>query len=211
METAALIKFGSYEHLCSLRDSGEIYMNTLPYFRSIEDNELRGDSNESVDEIQRGSDGYITIPSTGQRIQVTDFVLRIGPDNPENITLFCMYAMRPKYGTYPIDKRNFKFGSHALIFFKSQELINRISIFIKKNSFLAKAGLVEYLDVSHIGEVGSFKKLKPFGYQSEWRLVCNNTTGKEQRLTIGSLKDICTLVKADNVNNEIMFTPYKAL
>ena len=43
MERAALIKFGKYEHISALRDQGEIYMNTLPYFREIEDNDLRGD------------------------------------------------------------------------------------------------------------------------------------------------------------------------
>lgn len=149
------------------------------------------------------------IHSTGQIIQVSNFVIKSGPNTPENINLFCMYAMRPEYGTYPIDEKNFRFGTHALILFNSQEFINRLSLFIKQNSLTAKANLVKYIDNSHSGNVGPFKKLKTFEYQSEWRLVCKNTTGKEQKLKIGSLKDISILVKADNINNEITITPNK--
>ena len=42
-ETGTLIKFGQLEHLLRLRDEGFLYMNNLPYFWKIEDDELRGD------------------------------------------------------------------------------------------------------------------------------------------------------------------------
>lgn len=211
METAALIKFGDYDHLCSLRDKGEIFMNNLPYFWKIEDDELRGDPCDSVDEIHRGSKGHGEILSTGHKFQISSFVLRIGPDTPETINLFCMYAMRPKHGTYPIDEKNFKFGTHALIFFNSQELINRLSTFIKNKAVPAKANLVEYIDTDHSGTTGPFRKLNTFEYQSEWRLVCYDGPGKERTLIIGSLSDISVLVEAKNINKEITFSPNKRL
>ena len=205
MERSALIKFGEYEHLCSLRDKGEIYMNTLPYFREIEDGELRGDPFDSVTEIIRGNKGHIAL-ETGQKIQLTDFVLRIGPDTPENTNLFCMYTMRPKHGAYPINEKNFKFGEYALVFFDSQELINRIGKSLRQLGISAKANIVEYVGNDHVGEMGPFKKLEAFSYQSEWRLVCENGTGNPRTIVIGDLSTICTLVKAKNINKEITFS-----
>jgi len=42
-EPGTLIKFGQRKHLLRLRDEGLLYMNNLPYFWKIEDDELRGD------------------------------------------------------------------------------------------------------------------------------------------------------------------------
>lgn len=209
METAALIKFGQYDHLCSLRDKGEMYMNTLPYFRKIEDDELRGDPFDSVDEVKRGNKGHGSVKDTGHTFEITNFVIRLGPDSPENINLFCMYAMRPEYGSYPINEKNVRFGDYALIFFDSQEFINRISQSVRLEKIPTQANLIEYISQNHVGEVGPFKKLETFEYQSEWRVVCQNGPGKERIIKLGNLSDICTIVKAKNINNEITFIPNK--
>ncbi len=190
MERAALIKFGKYEHVSSLRNQGDIYMNTLPYFRKIEDNDLRGDPFDSVSEIQRGTKGHVLIPSTGQKLQITSFELRIGPNNPEKINLFCMYALRPQHGTYPVPKSNFRFGSHALVIFNVPVFMDKIVTALQENKLKGSSNLVEYIDNDHVGEVGPFKKLNKFSYQSEWRLMCENCTSQPRTLKIGSIKDI---------------------
>ena len=116
VEKATLVKFGHYEHICQLRDEGLIYMNNLPYFWQIEDKELREDKFESVAEVIRGSSGTV-IPEKGRDnpVIVRSWVIRIHPREPEKIDIFCMCAVRPSAGSFPVDERNFQFGEYALI------------------------------------------------------------------------------------------------
>lgn len=203
MESAAFIKFGSYDNMCSLRDRGEIYMNTLPYFRQIEDDELRGDPFDSVNEIQRGTKGHVVIPSTDKKIQITNFDLRIGPDNPEQINLYCLYALRARQKSYPIHRKNYNFGTHALIIFNAQAFMDKLRAELKDKNINGSGNLVEYIDNDYIGKVGPFKKLKKYEYQSEWRLLCSNGDGKPRKMIIGPINEISLLVKTQNINNEV--------
>jgi hypothetical protein len=203
MESAALIKFGSYENMCSLRDKGEIYMNTLPYFRQIEDDGLRGDPFDSVNEIQRGTKGHVVIPSTGKKIRVTNFELRIGPDDPEQINLYCMYALRARQESYPIHEKNYNFGTHALIIFNAQTFMDKLRAELKDKNINGSSNLVEYINNDHIGKAGPFKKFQKFAYQSEWRLLCSNGNDEPRKMIIGPINDISLLVETHNINNEV--------
>jgi hypothetical protein len=207
MERAALVKFGNLEHLESLQTNGEVYMNTLPYFRKIEDDDLRGDPFDSVSEIQRGTKGTITHPETGATFPVTEFTLRLGPNEPEKINLFCMYALRPEHGTFPVPEDNFRFGNHALVITNVPVFLDKISIYLREHKITGKADLVEYLDNNHVGDVGPFKKLKKFSYQSEWRLMCKNGSGTPIKLKIGSLKNISILIESSKINHEVKIYP----
>ena len=52
METIVMfLKFGNEKNLMDLYKNGTIYMNSIQYFRKIEDDELRGASYEGVSEI----------------------------------------------------------------------------------------------------------------------------------------------------------------
>ena len=209
-EQAALVKIGSYDHILSLRDEGLLFMNTVPYFRQIEDEELRGDQNDSVDEIYHGHKGHVKInPANGTVspvIKVTNFELRIGPNEPEKINLFCMYALRPKY-TFPIDPKNYRFGSHALAIYDVPEFLRQLSKTLNESNIQAQPDLVEYLDVRHSGKVGIFKKLDAFEYQSEWRLACFNGMGAVRKIIIGPIDDISYLTESSKLNSEVTICP----
>lgn len=115
-----------------------------------------------------------------------------------------MCAVRPSVGSFPIDQRNFEFGDYALILTNPQKFIDRISSQLESQQINHKANLVEYVDNNYVGEVGPFRKLKNFDYQSEWRLVCYNGPGKERNdIHIGSIKDICVVVKSNEVNQRL--------
>jgi hypothetical protein len=204
VEKATLIKFGQYEHIYQLRDEGLLYMNNLPYFWQIEDERLRGDEFDGVAEVMRGSNGTATPKNEPEKpVKVTNWVIRVHPAQPEKINIFCMCAVRPSVGNFPVDKRNFRFGDYALILTNPQEFIDRISSQLKLQNIRHKADLVEYVSDDYRGEVGPFKKLRSFAYQSEWRLVCYGGTGKERIFRIGDIKDICIVVECNEVNQKI--------
>jgi len=201
-ESATLVKFGLFEHLFQLRDQGLIYMNNLLHFWKIEDEELRGDVNDSIDELMRGKKGKLK-DNTNDITTISNWQLRIQPLDADKINIFSLYALRPHKGTFPIPQKNNKFGTHALVFTEPQVFIEKISTLFRENSIDARAGLVTYVDDNYAGKIGPFIKLRKFGYQSEWRIVCYNGPGIARKFFIGSLKDISIILPSQELNDKI--------
>jgi len=201
-EQAFLVKFGQHEHILQLREEGVLYMNNLPYFWRIEDEELRGDQCDCVDEIARGHKAKITL-ADGTEFEGTNWTLRMQLPESEKTHIFCMYALRPSAGTFPVDKRNFRFGDYALVVTNPQQFIDRIASHLKSQSIKGEADLVEYVDDDHIGKIGPFKKLRRFAYQSEWRLVCYDGPREARKISIGSIRDISTIMLSSEINENI--------
>jgi hypothetical protein len=204
-EEATLVKFGRYENLCQLRDQGLLYMKSLQYFKKIEDEDLRGDKYEGVAEIKRGTSGTVTPKNNpGSPYIVRRWEIRWDLPHYKNINIFCMCAVRPSMGSFPVNKRNFRFGDHALILTKPQEFIDRISSQLKSQNINHKANLVEYFNNDYVGEVGPFRKPINFAYQSEWRLACYSGHDKELNdICIGNIKDISIVVGSTDVNSKL--------
>ena len=195
-----LIKFGREVDLLQLRDKGLLYMNKLPYFWGIEDEELRGDPFDCVAEVTRGPKVTMRQPDGSDIVIGGNWVIRMHPPAPEKINIFSMYALRPVIGNFPIDERNFRFGQHALVMLNPQEFMTRIEAILKASEIEAKGDLVEYVDDDHTGKLGPFKKLRKFAYQSEWRLVCMGGSGGPRKIQIGSIRDISALIRCDEIN-----------
>jgi hypothetical protein len=202
-EAGTLMKFGQQEHLLQFQDEGLLYMNQPQYFWEIEDEELRGDPFDCIAKVARGPKIAFTL--AGKEVFMEGhWTIRMYLPEGEKINIFCMYALRSLIeGTFPVDERNFQFGEHALVLINPDEFMHRIEKTLKSQEIRAEANLVEYLDGEHTGEVGPFRKLKRFAYQSEWRLVCYHGSGEPRIIRIGSIKDISVIIRSDEVNKEI--------
>lgn len=203
-EPGTLIKFGKQKNLLRLRDEGLLYMNNLPYFWKIEDDELRGDPFDCIAEVARGP--RISFPSAdGKEMSMGgNWTIRMHPPEPEKINIFCMYALRPLIDeTFPLNEKNFQFGEHALVLMNRDEFMRRIELTLKSQKIEANANLVEYVDDGYVGKIGSFIKLRRFSYQSEWRLVCYDGPGGPREIKLGSIRDISEIIRSDEVNKEI--------
>ncbi len=201
-ESETLLKFGSRKHIVQLQDEGYLYLNTLRYFWGIEDNKLRGDPFDGVAQVARGHAGTATPANAPDLpIPITNWTLRIGPAEPDNINIFCMYALRPSAGSFPIDERNFDFGKYAIILTDAAEFMERITLKLKAQGVSHKANLVEYVDDIYTGELGLFRKFKKFSYQSEWRLVCFDGLGSTRSICLGSIRDISIVMPSNEVND----------
>lgn len=203
-EPGTLIKFGKQKNLLRLRDEGLLYMNNLPYFWKIEDDELRGDPFDCIAEVARGP--RISFPSADgkEMFMGGNWTIRMHPPEPEKINIFCMYALRPLIDeTFPLNEKNFQFGEHALVLMNRDEFMRRIELTLKSQKIEANANLVEYVDDGYVGKIGSFIKLRRFSYQSEWRLVCYDGPGGPREIKLGSIRDISEIIRSDEVNKEI--------
>jgi hypothetical protein len=187
-----------------LRDEGLLYMNPLSYFWELEDDELRSDPFEGIGKVDRGRSGSIKLADgTDLPIEITDWTLRIPLPESEEINIFCMYALRPSVGSYPVDERNLRFGGHALILFDPQRFIDQIHHSLNDQKIKHEARLVEYVPRDYAGDLGWFRKLENFAYQSEWRLICYGGNGHPRLIRIGSIKDISVVMPNGEVNERI--------
>ena len=203
-QPGTLIKFGKLEHLLQLRDEGLLYLNNLPYFWNIEDEELRGDPFDCAIQVIRGPKVTMVMQDGNEVTLCTDYTARIRPSEPEKTNIFCMYALRPLVdGAFPVDERNLRFGDHALILMNRDEFIQRLESSLKSQGIVGDADLVEYVNDGHTEKLGPFRKFSRFAYQYEWRLVCYDGPGEARIIRIGSVKDISVILPASEVNKQI--------
>lgn len=199
---AALLKFGKPEHLTLLRDEGLLYMNPLPFFWKCEGKDaVRGDHFDSVDEIRRGTKFAIGKSPDQMRAMTGKFDFRIHPPDSHKINLFCMFAFVPNKTPWPIDERNFEFGTHALVINEVDDFLERMKATLDTNQFPFTSNFVEYVDDDHSGEVGPFKKMRKFEFQSEWRVVCYDGPGDVRQIRMGSIADISELVPCEELKD----------
>jgi len=202
-EPGTLIKFGKLEHLLQLKNDGLLYMNNLQYFWGVED-EDRGDPFDCIAQVRRGPKIGFTLPDGKEVFMEGEWTIRMHPAEHEKINIFCMYALRPLVeGTFPVDKRNFRFGEHALLLINPAEFLRRVESTLKAQRIFGDANLVEYVDDKRTGDLGPFRKFRKFAYQSEWRLVCYNGPAGPREIRIGNISDISVIIRSDEVNKEI--------
>lgn len=202
----ALIKFGDAKHIRQLQEDGLMWFNTLEYYQSIEDENLRGDQYEGTHSVHQAPEVQVTIgpasnthtidSSTG----LTDIVT-INMDEGVRTNVYCMTAISDKtFG--PIDPSNFRFGDSFLALTNGVQFIERVKSAIQKNALDFRHRLVEYVDRStYSGEMGPFRKFNQFSYQSEYRFVLDPKFGKPYQLRIGSIKDISIVGQASEIND----------
>lgn len=200
----SLVRIGCEQHLIQLRDEGLLYMNALPYFWQCEGTDsVRGDHFDSVHTIRRASNVVVnfgrssdgaTFPMDAKYVEIREH-----PAEAHKTNIFCMFYYEHNVTPYPIDKRLLEFGAHALVVRDVGQFLDRMESMLKEQGVLFEARVVEYVPDDYAGEVGPFKKLKKFEYQSEWRVVCYGGPGGPRQLRIGSIADISELVTTSSL------------
>ena len=203
---------------------GQLYANTLRYFRNIEGDPTRGDPEEGA--IMPQLEGLAieltsTNPTTGEvdRITVTKDDLAappvVRPRWFEHINLFCMYAARTGQFT-TISEQNItdfqkqlempkdcqKFGHHAVLIKNPSEFIGRVNLAAENKGYKVHSGLVQYYDPDigtppiHFPIQTLFLKRKMYEYQKEWRLAIDTGTTADCPIIfdIGEIADIAVRI-----------------
>jgi len=87
---------------------------------------------------------------------------------------------------------NFTFGDTFAVIRNAPEFVRRVSSAAQAIGQEARCSLVEYIDNSHHGEVGAFRKSSAFEYQSEFRVAIFPGFGRAHVLEIGDISDIAS-------------------
>lgn len=197
------LKLGSEENILDLFENGTIYMNTIEYFRKVEDEELRGDKYEGVSRIMNSLPGTFKIPGIDREFKYIKAHVR-ETHNEVIGNIYSLYAMSSKGFPNPLDfefdKRNLRFGTHCLMIKDLPYFFKKIEKELKNNNYKFHHNFVDYYDKDEINrKITLFEKPLEFGYQKEFRFYIEDYGMKPIKIQIGSLKKYAEIFKIEDL------------
>lgn len=147
------IKIGAEEHIKDMYENGTIFINTIEYFKKVEDKELRGDKYEGASEIINSLPGTFRIPGIERDFKYEKVHIKKAYDEVVgNIySLYCISSKGfPNPLDFKVDEKNLRFGTHCLIIKDNKYFFEKIKLELKKNGYEFQHGFVEYYDKDKI-------------------------------------------------------------
>lgn len=207
---------------------GELYMNSLAYFREYEDHkgELRGDCWDGL--------GAIWQPGQISELRIADHCISpaelAGPvllryKRLDYTNIFCTYSFDSRgfdavsAETLADFRRGmlmpdsvFGLGSIAVLIHNVTEFFKRVDSAIKREGLSGHRGLIRYFDeAAHHGDFGDqagFHKRQAYAYQREYRVAVERQAPSTEpyTLSVGDLSDIAVVTTPEEVNRELKLT-----
>jgi hypothetical protein len=203
-----LLKLGQREHMEQFR-KGQLYMNTLKYFRDLESDSARADHYEGATHIFQPKDVIITLSAPGFGdivIDSTDLAAAttLSMNSELCCNIFCLHAITaPVNGTLFPSEHEW-FGDSMVLVLNTEEFVNRVVAGAKARNLSGKSKRVEYFDdEAYTGKLDRFRKSKRFAHQREYRIAIDSPGTDPLVLDIGDIIDITSEVlqfcDADNI------------
>lgn len=197
------LKFGQEKRILDLYENGTVYLNTLEYFRNIEDGLLRGDKYEGVSRITNLPPGKITISELNVTVDYINIHLKEAYEKVLG-NLYCVYCVSSHGWANPldfkIDDRNAGFGEYCLMIKQPGVFIQKIEDAINHFDYKVHTGFVDYYDKDNINDtISLFQKPLEFEYQKEFRFFIENEKIEPIKLNIGSMKDYSEIYKTEDI------------
>ena len=221
------IKFFEQEEWANQFLAGDLYLNTLHYFKTQESSDTadRGDPTEATSLWLQPRDTIMTlrVPKLNLQTVITekDLAAPIQASSKfhENLHIFCLTA--PATDTpivesgaisnldviHPqlrIDQKCFRMGKFAVAV-PAISFLEQLRTTLKNRQLPASYKMVTYYDESTFSgpfahDDIAFRKQKRFTYQREWRLCVNfrNETDSPRRLSIGRLPETSIKLSAND-------------
>jgi hypothetical protein len=200
----ALLKFGRAEHIEKFVGKGELYMNTLAYFKNLERKEEadahRADPHEGSDYcLPPGTKLFCQQGSEWQEIP-SILTMTVAKESTQRTNIFCMYTLWQSCRF--IDERILKWGDSLACITNGNEFGRRVETAARCAGVkLGRRSLVQYVDEkTYHGEMGPFRKFSTHDYQREYRIAITADTGEPYRLMVGDLSDIAFIGKTSELD-----------
>ena len=178
-------------------------MNTIEYFRKVEDEELRGDKYEGVSRVINSLPGTFKIPGIDREFNYAKVHLK---ESYKEVlgNIYSLYAISSKGFPNPLDfefdKRNLRFGTHGVLIKNLPLFFYKIESELKKNNLKFSHGFVDYYDKEEVSrEITLFEKPLEFEHQKEFRFYVENDKIEPIKIQIGSMKDYAEIFKIEDV------------
>ena len=197
------LKLGNEKNIYDLFENGTIYINTIEYFRKVEDEELRGDKYEGVSRVINSLPGTFKIQGIDREFNYVKVHLK---ESYKEVlgNIYSLYAISSKGFPNPLDfkfdERNLRFGTHGLMIKDLPLFFNKIENELKKNNLKFSHGFVDYYDKEEVSrEITLFEKPLEFEHQKEFRFYVENDKIEPIKIQIGSMKDYAEIFKIEDI------------
>ncbi|WP_018477179.1 hypothetical protein [Pontibacter roseus] len=191
------IKIGEEKHIDALQRKGHFYCTTIRYFRTVENDGLRGDLHEGKAYLKQLKD--FKIRHQGRVIGIAPNA-QLYYNHPDDIgNIFCIYGVKTKLINLSIkaiqrvriEEEAVGFGKAALLIYNLQEFVNRIEKSLKELGKEYNISPIHYYDSkTYEGELSPFFKDDRYSYQNEFRLWIPNKVEHPFEFYIGDISDI---------------------
>lgn len=195
------IKIGDLRWIQDLYENGTVYMNTLDYFKKINDNSLRGDPNEGAINLSNPKNATIRFSFMDQDIKPVS--IRYGSFLKTG-NLYCLYCVSsydlPNPNDFKFDERNLEFGSHCLVIKQPEVFIEKMENELNRLGYNFNHNLVRYYQEQvQLKDLTPFNKPNAFEYQKEFRFFVENEVDKPIKLQIGNMKSYAEIYEAKDL------------
>jgi len=213
-----LVRFKSKGRIESFR-RGEIYFNTLKWYREHEENNVVDDIFEGMVHINEAT--AITTPINGGETQIEKLEDVLLKTTHSNDFVSCLFSVNPKNDFFQFDEIQKielqKFGDTALLITDADELLRRIAVAVDREKLKGRYGFVQYYNektdlinlwISLMQDMGNiaFWKRKSYSYQQEFRItLLNDKSAENYTLNIGSIYDISEVFNTSQILNSMVF------
>lgn len=205
MEATLLMKFGKEEHIKLLQSEGHVYCKDLEYFARLEDGNTRGDSLESVVELDFIKNGTLQIKplndpnAVWKNLSIKNTQMRKRILNPTG-NLYCLSGIKVQIQkdptTYTLDRRFRSFGNCCLIITDQNAFFERLQNAINNLKIKWCADPIHYVDFAkYKGEKSLFEKDLVYEWQQEYRFFLDSGKREPLEFSIGCLEDISMIYK----------------
>ena len=200
-----LIKFGAKKHMLDLFENGNLYLNTLDYFKNLEEKGNRADKLETAiaNKVFKEKDNYTLTIKLKEEIKFKIVDANLTQYQEFQGNLFCLYSIKLDdilNNNYKIDARVLEDEnySYSVLITNVSEFLSRVAKELEKREINFSWKLIKYYNPNKDNKnLTVFNKSNEFDFQKEFRIVVKNLKKKELILNIGNLKDIATLNRTE--------------
>lgn len=197
------LKIGSHENITDLYENGTIYINTIEYFKKVEDVELRGDKYEGASQIINSLPGTFRIPGIDEDFKYEKIHIKES-FNQVLGNIYSLYCISSKGFPNPLDfkmdEKNLRFGTHCLMIKDNIYFFDKIKSELKRCGYEFRHGFVNYYDKNTVSKkLTLFDKPNEFEYQKEFRFYVHNNKLEPIKIQIGSLKNYAEVIEAEKL------------
>jgi hypothetical protein len=197
-----LFRRGKHEHIKALYEEGEVYINSIDFIRTCDNNEERADKDDGIFFRDFIGEAKITICEVDKDLDkdgltMESFNVVLKNDHEEKGNIFCLTGIYSEHLSGDRNDFTFEtksFGDSNILIHNPKEFLSRLFAALKEHGYSNfQSNKVSYYNNDYSGNVGFFRKHERFKHQSEYRIFIPNSEDEPIKIKIGSLKDIASL------------------
>lgn len=197
-----LFRRGKHEHIKALYEEGEVYINSIDFIRTCDNNEERADKDDGIFFRNFIGEAKITICEEDKDLDkdgltMESFNVVLKNDHEEKGNIYCLTGIYSQHLSGDRNHFTFEtksFGDSIILIHNPKEFLSRLFAALKEHGYSNfQSNKVYYYNNDYSGNIGFFRKHERFKHQSEYRIFAPNSKDEPIKIKIGSLKDIASL------------------